>query len=171
MGRRGRREKQGIVEIRAVWRENRGGFPLERQMKGRRRMTATSDSWQVSDGQRERGREGGREGGGEKELLFSKANPWLCLTGKTQSHTERVYNLRCPLRHMTVNPRVSGRPLRVCLDYIRIRKKKKKDYYYSDCGQKQGWAEQRKLPVAAGSSRFFLNLFIYFYLSSGSPEI
>lgn len=90
-------------------------------MKGRRRMTATSDSWQVSDGQRE------REGGGEKELLFSKANPRLCLTGKTQSRTERVYNLRCPLRHMTVHPRVSGRPLRasvcVCLHYVRIQKK------------------------------------------------
>lgn len=37
-----------------------GGFPLERQMKGQLKMTATSDSRQVNDGQ--------RDGGAEKEL-------------------------------------------------------------------------------------------------------
>lgn len=41
----------------------KGGFPLERQMKGgmkgRLRMTAASDSWQVRDGRSERERERG----------------------------------------------------------------------------------------------------------------
>lgn len=65
-------------------------------MKGRLRMTATSDSWQVSDGQRERQRE-------------RATNLWLCLTGKTPSHIERVYDLFCPRCNMTVHPHVSGK--------------------------------------------------------------
>lgn len=63
-------------------------------MKGRLRMTATSDSWQVNDGQ--------REGDREKELIYIEANMWLCLAGKTKSHTERANNLLWPLWHMTV---------------------------------------------------------------------
>lgn len=34
-------------------------------------MTATSDSWQVNDGQ--------REGDREKEPIYIEANMWLCL--------------------------------------------------------------------------------------------
>lgn len=40
-------------------------------MKGRLRMTATSDSWQVNDGQ--------REGDRENEPIYIEANMWLCL--------------------------------------------------------------------------------------------
>lgn len=40
-GKWGTDKMRGIVETRAVRRENRGRFPLERRMKGWLRMTAT----------------------------------------------------------------------------------------------------------------------------------
>lgn len=91
--RNGTEKRKKNTGTRALWRENRGGFPLERQMKGRLRMTATSDSWQVNDGQRQRQRERAQ-------------NPWLCLTGKTLSDGESLQPSLSTLSH--VLPQMPG---------------------------------------------------------------
>lgn len=76
-----------------------------------------------------------RETEGDRAPI-SKANPGLRLAGKTQFHTERVYNLLCPLCHMTVHPQVSSRPLAVCVCECLVYKRiEKRSFNNSDGGQ------------------------------------